>query len=350
MSETLRIGINGLGRIGRTVLRAAAQRLADPEWKGVARPGPAIEVVAANDLIPADRLAYLVEHDSVHRWPRMEASVTERGVRAGPFDLTLSRHADPSSIGWRNLGVDVVLECTGRFSKRPEVAAHLEQVDRVILGRPGEGDEMVVLGANDERLMGDPKVLSAASCTTHATAPVLSVLHRAFGVRWCLLGTVHAYTAGQSLVDGATPHDDWRRGRAAAYNIVPTTTHATKALTVVLPELAGKVDGNSVRVPVPEGSLWELTLTLDGSPSLERVIDVLRDAAQSPQLRRIIEVVDKPLVSSDIVGEPVSSIVDVGASRSSGPLIKLVGWYDNEAGYAARLLDLAVEVSRRGGA
>lgn len=347
MGETLRIGINGLGRIGRTVLRAAAQRALDPTWKGIARSGPSIDIVAANDLIPADRLAYLVEHDSVHRWPRMESGVTERGVKAGPFDIALSRHADPKAIGWRELDVDLVLECTGRFSTRPEVAAHLEQVDRVILGRPGEGDDMVVLGANDQLLTGDQRVLSAASCTTHATAPILAVLNRAFGVRWCLLGTVHAYTAGQSLVDGATPHDDWRRGRAAAYNIVPTTTHATKALTVVLPELAGKVDGNSVRVPVPEGSLWELTLTLDGSPSLDRVLDVLRDAARSPQLRRIIEVVDKPLVSSDIVGEPVSSIVDVGACRSSGPLLKLVGWYDNEAGYAARLLDLAVELHGR---
>lgn len=350
--KPLRVGINGLGRIGRTLLRLAAEREAlDRDGSGlaaasgshgVARPGRPIEVVAANDLVTMDLLAYLLRYDTIHGRARAKVEVDGDDVVYGPFRIRRFAERDPGAIPWDTLGVDVVFECTGAFHRRAEVERHLVRAPRVVLGQPGEADAMVVIGVNDEALAGAGlRIVSAASCTTHATAPVLHVLDRAFGVRWALLGTVHAYTAGQALIDGAVKGSDVRRGRAASENIVPTTTHATAALISVIPSLAGKLAGSSIRVPVSDGSMWDLTVTLGGSPTLDQVIEALRDAADGPRLRGVLHVTDEPLVSSDIVGDPHSSIVDVGASLAVGPLIRLQGWYDNETGYAARLLDLA---------
>lgn len=355
---SVRIGINGLGRIGRTVLRHAVRRARDRDWSGRTRPGPRpgvdgdephVEIVAANDLLPLDKLAYLIEYDSVHRGPRPPVRLEGDRLVVGDFSIRVHAERDPAQIPWSADEVDVVFECTGAFGRRRELERHLSHAPKVILGAPGEADVMVVIGVNEHALDVDGhRLISAASCTTHAIAPALSVLDRTFGVRWAIIGTVHAYTAGQVLIDGASPSGDLRRSRAAAVNIVPTTTHAARALTQVLPRLSGKLTGAAVRVPVPDGSMWDLTCTLDGSPDLDTVVDALRHAAEGDALRGIFEVTDAPLVSSDILGMTASSMLDVGASHASGPLIKLQGWYDNETGYAARLLDLAAMVGGRG--
>jgi glyceraldehyde 3-phosphate dehydrogenase len=334
-----------LGRIGRLVLRNAARRILEPDNPAVVRSGVDLEVVAANDLASADELVYLLNHDSVHdvRHPRAER--TEEGIALGPLQVKLSSEKEPSRIPWGENGVDVVIECTGRFTKRAGMEGHLSGggPSRVIQGAPGEVDRTVVVGINEDDVTDADRLLSNASCTTNALAPVLDVLDRAFGIRWGILGTVHAYTAGQGLVDGLS-RKDFRRGRAAAVNIVPTSTGAGRAVSLVLPGLAGKLEASAVRVPVPDGSLFEVTCTLDDTIALDRALEALRDAAASRRLQGILDVRDDALVSSDIVGDSHSSIVDVGACLARGPLLKIVGWYDNEAGYAARVLDLASHV------
>jgi len=342
----LRIGINGLGRIGRTVVRSALERLADPAWLGTTRPGPDLVVVAANDRLDAEALAYLLEYDSVHGRASHPVRVCDGRIEMGPLSIRVFNESTPQDIPWSQEEVDVVLECTGAFGRRRELEHHLSEVPCVLLGAPGEADAMIVAGVNDHELPKDASVLSAASCTTHAVAPVLSILDQMFKIRWALLGTVHAYTAGQSLIDAPAPARDLRRGRAAGLNIVPTTTHATRALTQVLPQLAGKLSGTSTRVPVPDVSMFDLTVTLDRPTELAEALEVLAEAARSPEMRGILDVRDAPLVSSDLVGETHSSVVDVGACVSSGPLLRIAGWYDNESGYAARLLDLAAMVGR----
>ncbi|MCB9569719.1 MAG: aldehyde dehydrogenase [Myxococcales bacterium] len=341
----LRIGINGLGRIGRLALRHALERRQSP---GV-RQGPAIEVVAANDLAAPGDIAYLIRHDSVHRGGP-ECTVDGDTLRVGDFAVKVTSERDPAKIPWAELGVDVVLECTGRFTNRETMALHRTNPKgpgHVILGAPGKGvDKTVVVGVNDDQLdLDKDRLISNASCTTNGIAPVLAVLDRAFGFRWGIVGTTHAYTHGQGLVDVLDPKDR-RRGRAAAINIVPTSTGAARAVGLVLPNLQGKIDGTAVRVPVPNGSLYDITMNLEGAPELSRVIETLRDAAQGEQLRGILDVRDADLVSSDIIGDPHSSIVDVGACIAMGPLVKVVGWYDNEWGYAGRLIDLAAVVGR----
>jgi glyceraldehyde 3-phosphate dehydrogenase len=213
----------------------------------------------------------------------------------------------------------------------------------VILGAPGEVDRTVVVGVHEDAVTPSDRLLSNASCTTNALAPVLMTLHRVFGVRWGILGTVHAYTAGQGLVDGLSS-GDFRRGRAAGLNIVPTSTGAGRAVALVLPELAGKLSASAVRVPVPTGSLFEVTCTLQDTVSVERALEALQEAAASPRLQGLLAVSQEPLVSSDIIGNTHSSIVDASACIAQGPLLKVVGWYDNEAGYAARMLDVVAQV------
>ncbi|MEZ4448236.1 MAG: type I glyceraldehyde-3-phosphate dehydrogenase [Nannocystaceae bacterium] len=346
----LRIGINGLGRIGRLALRHALARRQGPGAPGQVRSGPTIEVVAANDLASAADLAYLLNHDSVHRYNLPSARVDGDALVVGNFRIKVSAERDPSKIKWAEQGVDLVLECTGKFVDREGMALHRADPkgpSHVILGAPGKGvDRTIVLGVNEEALdVANDHLISNASCTTNAITPVLGVLDRTYGIRWGIVGTTHAYTHGQGLVDILDPKDR-RRGRAAAVNIVPTSTGAAKAISQVLPNLTGKVDGTAVRVPVPNGSLYDLTLTLEGSPELPRVLETLRDAAQSDALRGILDVRDDALVSSDILGDTHSSIVDVGACVAMGPLVKVVGWYDNEWAYAARLIDLAAVVGR----
>lgn len=332
----VRVAINGLGRIGRLVLRQAIGRASAGGRDGVWRGRP-VQVVAANDVASPPQLAYLLGHDSVRgRWRQPIHAHAGRLELAGE-SIALSHAATPAEIGWKD--VDLVLECSGRFGRRPELEGHLRgDVRAVVLGRPGEVDQTIVVGVNDDSLDARATSFSAASCTTNAVAPVLAVLDDAFGVRWGLIGTVHAQTGAQRVVDSAA--EDPRRGRAAGHNIIPTTTGAVRAVAQVLPALAGKIDGHSVRVPVVDGSLFDVTCTLGDTPGLERVLDALRSASQG-RLRGILDVTDAPLVSSDVVGDLHSSIVDEGASLASGPLVRVAGWYDNEAAYAARLLDLA---------
>jgi glyceraldehyde 3-phosphate dehydrogenase len=346
----LRIGINGLGRIGRLALRHALARKQSPGAAGPVRTGPDIEVVAANDLADAGDLAYLLSHDSVHRCGLPAAEADGDTLTVGDFKIRVTAERDPAKIPWAEQGVDVVLECTGRFTNGEAMALHRSNPKgpgHVILGAPGKGvDKTVVVGVNDHELdLDKERLISNASCTTNGISPVLAVLERTFGVRWGIVGTTHAYTHGQGIVDVLNPKDR-RRGRAAAANIVPTSTGAAKAVALVIPSLSGKVDGTAVRVPVPNGSLFDITMNLEGAPELDRVLDTLREAAQSDALRGVLDVRDDDLVSSDILGDPHSSIVDVGACMGMGSLIKIVGWYDNEWGYAGRLIDLAAVVGK----
>ena len=320
-------------------------RAVRPDGPGPVRRQRSLEIVAANDIAGIDELVYLLNHDSVHRWDGPRAQTSEGGIQFGPFHVKLSAEREPGKIPWGDRGVDVVLECTGRFTKRPQMEPHLQgpsAPSHVVLSAPGDVDQTVCVGVNEESLdRSAHRLVSCASCTTNALAPVLMVLDRAFGIRWGLLGTVHAYTAGQGLVD-VVSGKDFRRGRAAAVNIVPTSTGAGKAMSLVLPNLAGKLDASAVRVPVANGSFYEATCTLDGSPELPRVLEALRDAAAQPSLQGVLDVRQEPLVSSDIIDDQHSSIVDVDACVAQGPLVKIAGWYDNEAAYAQRILDLSV--------
>jgi len=342
---TIRLGINGMGRIGRLVLRHALARSANFAGSGAVRKGPPMQVVAANDLADAEELAYLLRHDSVHR-TNLPAAKVEGGalhVEGGP--IALFKEKDPAKIPWAAHGVDIVIEATGKFTSREGMAGHRAQEkgpSHVILAAPGKNvDKTIVVGVNEDTF--DPvkdRLISNASCTTNALTPVLAVLDRVFGVRWGLVGTTHAYTAGQGLVDGLAGKD-LRRGRAAPMNIVPTSTGAAKAIAEVLPNLRGKCDGTAVRVPVVDGSLYDVVAMLEGQPTLERVIDALREAAATDAMRGILDVRKEALVSSDVLSDPHSSIVDVDACMGLGQLVKIVGWYDNEWAYAGRVLDLA---------
>lgn len=343
----LRIGINGLGRIGRLVLRRAVSRALAPDGPAVVRTGRTLEIVAVNDIAPIEQLVYLLTYDSAHGTATPRPQLRDGRIEIGPVSVHYSREREPANIPWSDHGVDLVLDCSGRFKKRSTLEPHLDGPNAprwAVLGAPGEVDRTIVVGVNESDF--DPendRTLSCASCTTNALAPVLGVLDKAFGVRWGLASTVHAYTADQGLVDGMSGKD-YRRGRAAATNIVPTSTGASKAVAIVLPRLAGKLAGSAVRVPVVDGSMYEITCTLDDSPDLGRAIEALRDASSTDALRGILDVRDDPIVSSDVIGDSHSSIVDVGASLAQGPLLKIAGWYDNEAGYASRLLDLAAVI------
>ena len=303
-----------------------------------------MEVVAANDLAEVDEIVYLLTHDSVHRWNLPKVKAEGEVLRVDDTKIALFKEKDPSKIPWAAHGVDIVIESTGRFTTGETMQGHRAAKDgpsHVVLAAPGKGvDKTIVVGVNDDALDVDKdRLISNASCTTNALTPVLAVLDRVFGVRWGLVGTTHAYTNGQGIIDTLSGKD-LRRGRAGAINIVPTSTGAAKAISQVLPNLTGKVDGTAVRVPVVDGSLYDLVCTLEGSPSKDRVIEALREAAGGANFRGILDVRDEALVSSDILGDPHSSIVDVDACMGLGQLVKIVGWYDNEWGYSARLLDL----------
>jgi glyceraldehyde 3-phosphate dehydrogenase len=345
----IRLGINGMGRIGRLALRhALARATADATGSGAARKGPPVVVVAANDLAEADELTYLLTHDSVHRWNLPKVQAEGDSLRVNDSKIALFKEKDPSKIPWNAHGVDIVIEATGRFTDRAGLAAHRTASDgpsHVVLAAPGKGvDKTIVVGVNEDTL--DPekdRLISNASCTTNALTPVLATLDKIFGLRWGLVGTTHAYTNGQGIIDTLSGKD-LRRGRAGAINIVPTSTGAAKAISEVIPNLRGKVDGTAVRVPVVDGSLFDVVCTLEGSPSLDRVIEALREAAATEALQGILDVRKEALVSSDILGDPHSSVVDVDACMGLGQLVKIVGWYDNEWGYTTRLLDLVAIV------
>lgn len=330
---TIRVGINGFGRIGRNFFRAAKERGVD------------IDFVAVNDLGSLETMALLLKRDSVAGTYPGEIKVAGDGISVDGDVLKVVSHRDPAEIPWGDLGVDVVIESTGIFTSREKAALHIEGgAPRVIVSAPATGaDATFVVGVNDDTF--DPAahtVVSNASCTTNCFVPLIKVLDDAFGVEKGLMNTIHAYTGDQMLVDG--PHSDPRRARAAAINIVPTSTGAARATGLVLQAMQGKLDGTSLRVPVPTGSITDFTGVLRQDVTVEQVNEAFKAAASEGRLKGIIEYCDEPIVSSDIVGSPYSSIFDSGLTMTMGNLVKVLSWYDNEAGYSNRLVDLALIV------
>ncbi len=326
-----RVAINGFGRIGRLTFRNLA---ADPD----------VEVVAINDLTDNATLAHLLKFDSVHGRFDGEVSSDDNSLIVNGKTIDASAERDPSKLKWGEMNVDVVLECTGIFVSSEKAGLHLQAgAKKVIISAPGKGGdiETIVIGVNDDQIHPDKKIYSNASCTTNCLAPMVKVLDDAFGVEKGLMTTIHAYTADQNLQDA--PHRDLRRARAAALNIVPTSTGAASAVGLVLPHLKGKLDGIAMRVPVPTGSVTDFTAILKGSPSLDEVHAAFRTAAEGP-MKGILHFSTDELVSTDIVGDKHSCIYDSGLTSIDGNMVKVVGWYDNEAGYSARLAQLTTMI------
>jgi glyceraldehyde 3-phosphate dehydrogenase len=331
----VRVAINGFGRTGRAAFRAAYEREADIEW------------VAINDLAEPAMLAQLLRHDTVYGPFAASVAAVDGALVVDGVRIAVPAQTDPASLPWADLDVDVVIESTGRFRARADAAKHLAAGARkVIVSAPAkEPDVTVALGVNFDDVY-DPdahRIISNASCTTNCLAPVAKVLHEGLGILHGLMTTVHAYTGDQMLLDG--PHKDYRRARAAACNLVPTTTGAAKALGLVVPELAGKLQGYAVRVPVPTGSLVDLTIEVERPTSVEEVNEIVAARADVGGLEGILAYSEEPLVSSDIVKSPYSAIFDAGlTSVVDGTQVKVVAWYDNEWGYSNRLVELAQRV------
>ncbi|MBN2910287.1 ArsJ-associated glyceraldehyde-3-phosphate dehydrogenase [Polycladomyces sp. WAk] len=335
MAKT-KIAINGFGRIGRAVFRNALNH-------------PELEVVAVNDLTDAKTLAHLLKYDSVHGKMDASVEVTDEGFVVDGKTVRVIAERDPAQLPWGELGVDLVVESTGRFTKRDDAAKHLEAgAKKVIISAPAKNEDLtVVMGVNEDKY--DPsahQVISNASCTTNCLAPVVKVLHEQFGVRRGLMTTVHAYTNDQQILD--LPHKDLRRARAAGMSIIPTTTGAAVAVAKVLPELAGKLNGFAMRVPTPNVSVVDFVAELEKEVTAEEVNEALRQAAEG-KLKGILGYSDEPLVSRDFNGDTRSSIVDALSTMVlEGNMVKVVSWYDNEWGYSNRVVDLAAYIAKRG--
>ena len=328
---TVRVGINGFGRIGRNFFRAVQAQGAD------------IEIVAVNDLGSVKTMAHLLKYDSVMRQLPNDIKVSKNGISVDGVEIKVLSERDPKNLPWRELGVDVVIESTGFFTKRDAAAAHLEGgAPLVIVSAPCDGaDATFVYGVNHKDFdFKTQKVISNASCTTNCFVPIVKVLDDAFGVEQGLMQTVHAYTGDQSLVDG--PHSDLRRARGAAINIVPTSTGAARATSLVLESMKGKLDGTSLRVPVPTGSIVDFTANLKKAATVEEINAAFKKAAASGPLKGVLRYTEDPIVSSDIVGDPHSSIFDAGLTMSLGKMVKVLSWYDNEWGYSNRLVQMTL--------
>jgi glyceraldehyde 3-phosphate dehydrogenase len=327
---TCRIGINGFGRIGRMVLRRALTL-------------PGVEVVAMNDRAHLGDLAYLLKYDSVHGLFPGEVSHTEQALLVNGTAIQYSAETEASKIPWGAAGVDVVIEATGALRGRKDASGHLRAgAKKVVISAPSNDvDATIVPGVNETQYdSARHHVISMASCTTNSLAPVAKVLQEEFGIAYLFMTTVHAYTASQSILDKPTRHR--RRGRAGALSMIPTSTGAAQATALVIPELAGKMDGMAIRVPVPDGSVTDLVVTLQTATTVEEINARLREAAQRPPLQGILAVSDDELVSVDIIGNPHSAIVDAPSTMVlGGTMAKLLSWYDNEWGYACRLAELA---------
>ncbi|WP_077301139.1 type I glyceraldehyde-3-phosphate dehydrogenase [Virgibacillus pantothenticus] len=332
----VKVGINGFGRIGRLVFRLALQN-------------DDVEVVAINDLTDANMLAHLLKYDSIHGILEEEVSVNGSNIVVGGKEIKVMSERDPAQLGWDKLGVEIVMESTGRFTNREDAQKHIDAgAKKVIISAPGKNEDLtVVMGVNDKEY--DPAkhhVVSNASCTTNCLAPYAKVLHDNFGIKRGLMTTIHSYTNDQQILD--LPHKDYRRARAAAQNIIPTTTGAAKAVGKVLPELNGKLNGGAVRVPTPDGSLVDLVAELEKNVTAEEINTALKEAAEG-ELKGILEYSEAPLVSSDILGNQHSSIVDgLSTIVLEDNLVKVISWYDNEMGYSARCVDLAVLMNNKG--
>ncbi|NJC28140.1 type I glyceraldehyde-3-phosphate dehydrogenase [Neolewinella antarctica] len=325
-----RIAINGFGRIGRITLRNLLEK--------------GLDVVAINDLTDNATLAHLFQYDSVQGNYAGQVSSDADYIHIDGKKIHALSQPDPAKLPWGDMNIDVVLECTGRFVEKSKANLHIEAgAKKVLISAPGKGDiATVVLGVNEEVINAETKIYSNASCTTNCLAPMVKVLDDAFGLEKGLITTVHAYTADQNIQDG--PHKDLRRARAAAINIVPTSTGAAKAVGLVLPHLDGKLDGGAMRVPVPTGSLTDLTAVLKQEVTEEQIHEAFQKAANG-SMKGILAFVDAPYVSSDIVGSKYSSLYDKGQTKAMGKLVKVVSWYDNEAGYSARLADLCERIA-----
>ena len=334
----IRVGINGFGRIGRQVLRAAKEQ-------GVAD----IDFVAVNDLTDTRTLAHLFKYDSVHGTFDGDISHGDGTITVNGDEIKVLTERDPAALPWRQLGVDIVLEATGRFTNAPDARKHIAAGARkVIISAPAKGEDItLVMGVNSDKY--DPRnhdVISNASCTTNCLAPMVKVIRDSFGFRHASMVTIHSYTNDQNILD--LPHKDLRRARAAAVSMIPTTTGAAKATALVIPEVKGKIDGIAIRVPTPDVSLTELTVEVERATSTEAVNTAFRDAARSGPLEGFLQYADEPLVSCDYIGNPFSCILDsLNTNVIDGTLVKVSGWYDNEWGYASRCVDLLRFVGAR---
>ncbi len=330
-----RIAINGFGRIGRTVFKVGWEK------KG-------FDVVAINDLTDAATLAYLLKHDTNYGTWSEEVSHTEDALIVGGKTITLLAQKDPAQLPWKDLGIDIVIESTGLFVTEEKASVHLAAgAKRVVISAPGKGGNVptFVMSVNDEKLAGEKAwILSNASCTTNCVAPVSAIIEEAFGIEKAMMTTIHGYTASQALVDA--PRKDLREGRAAAENIVPTSTGAAIAVALTIPSLKGKFDGLSVRVPVPTVSLSDMTYLLKKNVTIEEVNDAIIAASKTPRFTGLVGVTNEPLVSSDFIGDPHSATVDVSLTNVvDGNLVKVVAWYDNEWGYSHSLVELCIKIT-----
>ena len=332
---TVRVGVNGFGRIGRNF------------WRAVDASDHDIEIVAANDLGDVKTMAHLLKYDTILGPLKHQVEVTDNGIAVDGKEIRILAERDPGALPWGDLGVDVVIESTGFFTKAADARKHVDAggAKKVIISAPASGEDLtVVLGANDSQYDGSQTIISNASCTTNCLAPLAKVLLDSFGIERGLMTTVHAYTQDQNLQDA--PHKDLRRARAAAINVVPTSTGAAKAIGLVLPELQGKLDGYALRVPIPTGSCTDLTVQLSRDTTVDEVNAAYKEAADGP-LKGYLRYTADPIVSSDIVTDPASCIFDSGLTKVIGNQVKVVGWYDNEWGYSNRLADLVALVGAR---
>jgi glyceraldehyde 3-phosphate dehydrogenase len=333
---TIRVGINGFGRIGRNYLRAAKKQGAD------------LEIVGINDLTDSKTLAHLLRYDSVHGRFDGTVEVTDRGIAVDGHEIVISSERDPSNLPWDELGADIVIESTGIFTDAQKAKAHIDGgAKKVLISAPAKNEDVtIVMGANEgEYDPANHHVISNASCTTNCVVPLTKVLDESFGgIQQGFMTTVHAYTNDQGTHD--QPHKDLRRARAGAVSIIPTTTGAAKAASLALPQLEGRLDGMALRVPIPDGSITDIVAVLGEEVTAEQVNDAYKAAADGP-LKGIMEYTTDPIVSIDIVGNPHSCIVDGLSTMAKGNMVKVLGWYDNEWGYSCRLLDLTLYVGER---
>jgi len=327
----VKVGINGFGRIGRLVYKRMM------ELGGY-------DVMAINDITDSKTLAHLLKYDSVHRKFPGTVTATENSISVNGKEIKVLAEKDPARLPWKELGVEIVIDSTGKFTKREQLELHLKAgAKKVVLTAPPKDDldAMIVLGVNDSALKPEHKIISNASCTTNCLAPMVKVLDDAFGIKKGFMNTIHAYTNDQVMLD--QPHKDLRRARAGAVSIIPTTTGAAKAVGKVLPHLKGKLDGFSLRVPVPDGSITDFTVILNKEATKEEINEAFKKASET-NLKGYLEYCTDPIVSADIIGNPASCIFDSLSTMSYGDLVKVVGWYDNEWGYSCRIVDLLKKI------
>lgn len=337
---TVKIGINGFGRIGRNVFRAALSELKNGT--------PGFEIVAVNDLTDAPKLAHLLKYDSVHGIFKGDISASDNAINVGGKNIRVLSEKDPSSLPWNDMGVEIVIESTGKFTNRQDAVKHLEAgAKKVIISAPGKGEDItIVMGVNDDKYNPlEHHIISCASCTTNCLAPIAMVLHRNYGLLRGMITTIHSYTNDQQILD--LHHNDLRRARAAALSIIPTTTGAAKAVSLVLPELKGRMNGLAMRVPTPNVSVTDLIAELKKPVTKEEVNNTLKEAS-STYLKGIMDYSELPLVSRDYNGNPNSAIIDALSTMVIESMVKVVAWYDNEWGYSNRVIDTTKMLIKKG--